>query len=79
MRKQEFIDALYKAGWDSPHDAQWTGAEKLWAEIFPAVAKIEAEIPDLIESAHMAGQYNEGEGVDPSASSARNFREKTYG
>jgi len=78
MRKQEFIDALYKAGWDAPHDAQWNNIGKLWADIFPTVAKIEAEIPDLIETAHQAGQYMNGNGVGCSYSEARNYRIKTY-
>lgn len=79
MRKQEFINALYDAGWDAPNDAQWDGVTALWEKIFPTAAKIEAEIPELIESAHQAGQYSNGTDVDPSYSEARKYREKTYG
>lgn len=75
MRKQEFIDALYEAGWTAPNDAQWGNISKLWAKIFPTVAKLEGELPDLIESAHQAGQYNAG--VVPSSSEALKYRQYT--
>jgi len=46
MRKQDFIDALYKAGWKSDGDAQWTNIEKLWRELFPVIAELEDELAD---------------------------------
>lgn len=33
MTFQEFVDALYKAGWRSPLDAQHTEIKKLWDEL----------------------------------------------
>ena len=49
MKKQDFIDALYEAGWDSTADAQHSEIEKLWASIFPCVAALEVEVQDLQE------------------------------
>lgn len=46
MRRQDFIDALYKAGWKSDNDARWDGAKKLHAQIFPTVAELEDELED---------------------------------
>jgi hypothetical protein len=47
MRKQEFIDALYKCGWDSPHDAQHAQIAAFWAKLFPAVKRLEDDLEDL--------------------------------
>ena len=72
MKKQEFIDALYAAGWDSPHDAQGTKVNDLWRNIFPTAAAIQDDMEDAIESAHMAGQRDAG--VDPGYSNAQAYR-----
>jgi hypothetical protein len=72
MKRQEFIDALYEAGWEASHDAQWSGAGKLWRKIYPSVAAIQDEMSDAIEAAHMAGQSDAG--VDPGYSNARAYR-----
>lgn len=76
MRKQQFIDAVYDAGWRANHDAQHEHIEKLWAKLFPTVAYLESQIPDLIETAHQAGQISAG--VDPSYSLAKEFSDKTW-
>ena len=61
MRSKDFIDALYKAGWDSTADGQHSGAIKLWAELFPSVAHAENELWDLNEDdlllAYMDGEH----------------------
>lgn len=49
MKKDELIKRLYDAGWDSPSDAQHTGIDKLWRELFPVVAELE----DELEGAYM--------------------------
>jgi hypothetical protein len=33
MTLEEFIEKLYKAGWEAPCDAQWTEIAKLWEEL----------------------------------------------
>lgn len=33
MTFQEFVEALYKAGWRDPLDAQHTEIKKLWEEL----------------------------------------------
>ena len=75
MRKQEFIDAVYAAGWRPSLDAQHSEIAKVWAQCFPTAAALEEEIADLIadliETAHYAGQVSAG--VDPSYSLAKEF------
>jgi hypothetical protein len=58
MRKQDFIDALQKAGWVSINDAQWTEIEKLWRELWPVIAELEDDLEDaeLIISEYAEGQ-----------------------
>lgn len=46
MQLDKFIEALYDAGWDSPHDAQHSHIEKLWRDMFPAVAEIHDELSE---------------------------------
>lgn len=41
MRFNEFIDALYAAGWRCPLDAQHTEIRKLYEKLFPTVAVLE--------------------------------------
>ena len=74
MLKQEFIDALYSSGWNSPSDAQHSEIAKLHAKIFPTVAFLELERSDIAESAHMSGQSDAG--IDPSFSNAQNYVKK---
>jgi hypothetical protein len=33
MNFDEFVEELYKAGWRSPGDAQWTNIENLWDKL----------------------------------------------
>ena len=77
MKRQDFIDALYSAGWRANNDAQWSGAERLHAKIFPSVAAMEDEIIDAAQDAFQAGQIDCG--VDPSFSSAKNYAAKIFG
>ena len=49
MELKDFIDALYKAGWDSPCDAQHLNVEKVWREMFPAMAKMHDKMVELEE------------------------------
>jgi hypothetical protein len=76
MKRQQFIDALQEAGWEATHDAQWSGADKLWRKIFPSVAAIHDEMNSEIEVAHMAGQADAG--VDPSYSNASAYRRSVW-
>jgi len=69
MKRQEFIDALYDAGWESTRDAQWNGAKELHRKLFPSTAALEDEQRGLVEEAHQAGQSDAG--VDPSYSNAQ--------
>jgi len=46
MKKQDFIDRLYKSGWDSLADGQHTRIEAFWKELFPVVAELEGELED---------------------------------
>lgn len=75
MRKQQFIDAVYAAGWKSDNDAQHRGISKVWEQLFPSLADLEKEVKEMIESAHMAGQSDAG--VDPSYCDAFNYASKT--
>ena len=75
MRKQQFIDAIYAAGWRPSLDAHHSEIAKVWATCFPTVAELEEEISDLIETAHYAGQSSAG--VDPSYSLAKEFLRET--
>ena len=40
MTFQEFVEALYKAGWNDPNDAQHTEIKKLWDELVAEGLKI---------------------------------------
>jgi len=46
MKFDAFVDALYRAGWNSPNDAQHTEIKKLWTDIFPSTADAENDIED---------------------------------
>ena len=76
MRSHEFVEELNKCGWEGVHDAQHERIMDLWARIFPSVADLEKEIPDLIETAHQAGQ--DAAGLEPSRSQARRYRYSTW-
>lgn len=41
MKQQDFIDALYSAGWEGIHDAQHTKIKALHKQIFPIIAELE--------------------------------------
>ena len=77
MKKQEFIDALYEAGWASPCDAQHENIIKLWRKMHPELAQLEDEMADAIEQAHMAGQHAT-HGCDPSYSAALAYRKSVH-
>ena len=77
MKRQDFIDALYSAGWRANNDAQWSGAASLHAKIFPSVAAMEDEIIEVAKNAFQAGQVDCC--VDPSFSSAKNYATKVFG
>ena len=46
MKKYDFIEKLHDAGWQGVADAQNTGIEALWKEIFPFSAELENELTD---------------------------------
>ena len=71
MKRQEFIDALYAAGWEATGDAQWTMAAELHRKLFPSTAELEDERRELVEDAHQAGQTDAG--VDPSYLNAQTY------
>jgi hypothetical protein len=48
MKKQDFIDALYKCGWDSPRDAQHSNITDFWAKLFPACKELEEDLDDAM-------------------------------
>lgn len=41
MKQQDFINALYDAGWDNIGDAQHTKIKALHIQIFPIIAELE--------------------------------------
>jgi hypothetical protein len=43
MRKKQFIEAIYQAGWLPRPGANTAGIEKLWRECFPAAAELEED------------------------------------
>lgn len=43
MKLEEFIDALYAAGWTAPHDAQWTQISGVHATMIARAEAAEAE------------------------------------
>ena len=44
MRFEDFVDALWQAGWRPMADAQHTEVRKLWEELFPVIAELENEL-----------------------------------
>jgi hypothetical protein len=46
MKKQDFIDRLYAAGWDSFADGQHSRIEEFWKDLFPVVAELEGELEE---------------------------------
>ena len=46
MKLEDFIAALYRAGWDARADGQHTRIAELHKELFPVVASLEAELKD---------------------------------
>ncbi len=51
MRRQQFIDAVYDAGWRPSLDAQHSEITKVWAKCFPTAASLEDEYNDMTELA----------------------------
>ena len=49
MRIDDFIEALYKAGWDSPSDAQHTNIRELHKKLWPELAKVDEELQELYD------------------------------
>ena len=47
MKLEDFIEALYKSGWDSPDDAKHTKITELHKKLFPVISALEYEIEDL--------------------------------
>jgi hypothetical protein len=56
MRSQQFIEALYEAGWLAVHDAQHNNITELWKKLFPTVAELECEVEDLTNDLLIANQ-----------------------
>ena len=71
MKLQDFIDELYKTGWEASHDAQWTKIKELHKRLFPIIAELEQAQRPLVEDAYQAGQADAG--VDPSYSNAQAY------
>jgi len=44
MTKQDFIKALYEAGWTAPGDAQHENIVQLWRKLNPGIAQLEDEL-----------------------------------
>lgn len=59
MKLEDFIDALYKAGWQATTDAQHEKIEKMWRNLFPVVAELEDDLHDLKESFYITDKVNE--------------------
>ena len=60
MKLEDFIEELYKAGWQSVADAQHTKIERLWRDMFPCVAKLSDELLDAeseLEKIRINGDY----------------------
>ena len=47
MKLEEFIDALYAAGWTAPYDAQWTQISGVHAALIARAEAAEAEVARL--------------------------------
>lgn len=46
MKRQEFVEAVYDAGWRATADAHHKGINALWEKLFPTAAAIELEHDD---------------------------------
>lgn len=55
MKQQDFIDAIYLAGWRDNSDAQHKGIKALHRKLFPVVAALEDELDDII---YTVNQFN---------------------
>lgn len=44
MRFDDFVTALYAAGWRPVLDAQHTEIKTLWTKMFPVIAQLEDEL-----------------------------------
>ena len=54
MKLEEFIDALYAAGWTAPYDAQWTQISGVHAALIARAEAAEAEVARLREALELA-------------------------
>lgn len=52
MRFDDFVEALYTAGWLSTGDAQHTRIKELWKTLYPVVAELEDEVQELEADLH---------------------------
>lgn len=52
VRLENFIDELYKAGWQDTGDAKHVNIKYLHKQLFPVVAELEEEINELIEETY---------------------------
>lgn len=50
MKSQEFIDAVYNAGWRPSLDAQHSEIYALWRKLFPTAASLEDEITEIMRA-----------------------------
>lgn len=56
MKFDDFVDAIYNAGWRNPNDAQSTNIRVLWEKIFPAyveIERLEGQVKDLEDVVEM--------------------------
>lgn len=71
----ELLDAYWHAAYAEGAEGRNHDAEDAIAQ--KTLSAIQKEVSNLIEQAHMAGQYNAG--VDPSYSEARAYRNSLDG
>ncbi len=57
MKLEDFIESLYRAGWDSINDAQYEGVVELHKRLFPVVAELEEEVRDHLETIDLYMKY----------------------
>jgi len=60
MKRHEFIDAVYNAGWRNVQDAQHADIGKLWEKLFPTVALMESELEEAIEGLRIEKERGSG-------------------
>jgi len=60
MKRREFIDAVYAAGWRNVQDAQHSDIGKLWEKLFPTVALMEQELEEVLEELRLEQERGSG-------------------